>query len=655
MNQSSSLPTKSAQQDDSNPAFARRAGSENPALARRAGNGRRAGNARRAGVAMIAVVMAAFFAAMFPYVQNFTKHHPDERHYTDAAIQMVKSGDYLSPQTLNGELRLRKPILTYWLVAAGYSQFGISSMTSRLPFLILGTLCIPLTACLAYLISRNMIAAMIAGCAVAIQPALIISSMRSIPDIVLMFGLLVSAIGFARLMKSTKDDWFSIALAYLGLAFAIQSKGIHGVVFGFIMIGVFVMNRLQTNVDTKLGRHALGLVVCLLLSTTWFGLMYVRHGNELLLQFFGDQVTQRVNQSVLQIPFDFALVLLLLAGCSLPWSLALIERACQVQHGLNWTGTSFDLRAIAKAYPAQLAIGLWLVTYLLLASCVDRVNVRYQCPITPFLAIFIGTALAGLSIERLTLWFKRMSYSVSAAAIVSAVVLMGAAYCFDTLDRRLVIVCLISITVLIGSILFVPQRTQPSTPLLVGTLAILLSPALAYFAFDRFAYNKFESQVAMVLENASLKDATVTIMTNPADAARLNVATQGSLSVRYRGKAIDQLRTHRDDVPHDIMILGGFEGFHYDLAQFDVVNVKDGYWQLNFFDLVKATLRGKNRAYLDRHRMDMLVAIRKPDIILARKTQMETGRIKAIPVSAWTAPVVRSAIRPIGTDLNVYR
>ncbi len=75
---------------------------------------------------LVGVLMLFFFACLLPFVVGFIKHHPDERHYTDAAIQMMKSGDYLTPRTLEGELRLKKPLLPYWLVTAGYQAGGVS-------------------------------------------------------------------------------------------------------------------------------------------------------------------------------------------------------------------------------------------------------------------------------------------------------------------------------------------------------------------------------------------------------------------------------------------------------------------------------------------------------------------------------------------------
>ena len=51
----------------------------------------------------------------------------------ETAREMLASGDWLLPR-LNGELRLQKPPLAYWLTAASYRASGrVDEFTARLP------------------------------------------------------------------------------------------------------------------------------------------------------------------------------------------------------------------------------------------------------------------------------------------------------------------------------------------------------------------------------------------------------------------------------------------------------------------------------------------------------------------------------------------
>jgi 4-amino-4-deoxy-L-arabinose transferase-like glycosyltransferase len=60
-------------------------------------------------------------------------YEPDEGRYTAAAVNMLKSGDWLVP-TVDGEhAHLTKPPLTYWALAASLGAFGRNEWSARLP------------------------------------------------------------------------------------------------------------------------------------------------------------------------------------------------------------------------------------------------------------------------------------------------------------------------------------------------------------------------------------------------------------------------------------------------------------------------------------------------------------------------------------------
>jgi 4-amino-4-deoxy-L-arabinose transferase-like glycosyltransferase len=61
----------------------------------------------------------------------------DEPRNAQAAREMLRSGDLLVP-TFNGEPRLHKPILIYWLMAASYQLLGENALAARLPSILAG-------------------------------------------------------------------------------------------------------------------------------------------------------------------------------------------------------------------------------------------------------------------------------------------------------------------------------------------------------------------------------------------------------------------------------------------------------------------------------------------------------------------------------------
>lgn len=64
----------------------------------------------------------------------------------ETAREMVASGDWLVPR-YNGQLRLQKPPLPYWLTAASYRLFGVNETATRLPAVLFGLLSAFLLTC----------------------------------------------------------------------------------------------------------------------------------------------------------------------------------------------------------------------------------------------------------------------------------------------------------------------------------------------------------------------------------------------------------------------------------------------------------------------------------------------------------------------------
>ena len=60
---------------------------------------------------------------------------PDEGRYAVAALQMLRSGDWVTP-SLNGLPFFHKPPLYYWLAALGFQAAGVHEWVARLPSLL---------------------------------------------------------------------------------------------------------------------------------------------------------------------------------------------------------------------------------------------------------------------------------------------------------------------------------------------------------------------------------------------------------------------------------------------------------------------------------------------------------------------------------------
>ena len=68
----------------------------------------------------------------------------DEGKNATAALEMFEAHNWVVP-TFNGELRVDKPALLYWLQILAYQQFGVNEFSARLPSALASILAVLLT------------------------------------------------------------------------------------------------------------------------------------------------------------------------------------------------------------------------------------------------------------------------------------------------------------------------------------------------------------------------------------------------------------------------------------------------------------------------------------------------------------------------------
>lgn len=67
---------------------------------------------------------------LFPGVGQIPLLDRDEPRFARATVEMIERADWIVPY-FNGEYRFDKPVLTYWLMRAGYALFGIGETGAR--------------------------------------------------------------------------------------------------------------------------------------------------------------------------------------------------------------------------------------------------------------------------------------------------------------------------------------------------------------------------------------------------------------------------------------------------------------------------------------------------------------------------------------------
>lgn len=321
-------------------------------------------------------MISIFALAALPFAATFALYYPDERHYTDGALMMLKQGDWLVPHSADGRPRFQKPILAYWAVVASWAIFGVNALAARLPFLLASCGTLWLTHRFARKLTGSDRTALLAAVILASNPQFFLCSIRSMPDALLVFFATLSASGFLRLIVFQEFTPGAFWMAYGGAAGAGASKGLLAVAWvAFAWAFVFWKRRDWPAVKRLL--HLPSLVTSAVLAASWYVSVLCLQGRSALDVFFGDQITGNVHGHFWSPLVRMPLFALTVAVNFLPWSAAI--------------GELFARKRIAAVEGAraraQHFILLWTALLVIGLAFGENVSLRYLLPVTPLLSV----------------------------------------------------------------------------------------------------------------------------------------------------------------------------------------------------------------------------------------------------------------------------
>jgi len=214
---------------------------------------------------------------------------PDEGRYTNVALNMLSSGDWINPHR-NAEVgHWTKPPLTYWAIASSVAVFGYNPFAARLPAALAYLLC----AWLVFRIARRLAPGSELPAAVIYATMLLPlgASQLITTDYVLAAceTLAVWAFVEARFGDGAhRRRWMALMWAAFALAF--MTKGPPGLVPlpALLLFGQLMPKRTRNRV-----LQVSGIVLFALLALPWY--IAVMLGNPGLFEYFiGDEVINRV-------------------------------------------------------------------------------------------------------------------------------------------------------------------------------------------------------------------------------------------------------------------------------------------------------------------------------------------------------------------------
>lgn len=309
---------------------------------------------------------------------------PDEGRYTNVALNMLDSGDWLNPHRSHEVGHWTKPPLTYWAIASSVGLLGHTPFAARLP----SALAYLLIVGLAWRTARRLapggerIAAL--AYATMLLPFASSQLITTDPFLAACQALAMHAFVEARFGDRSPRRWLALMWAAFGLAFL--TKGPPALLPLLAIVAFDLLRGARV-------RHRLfdiaGLALFVLLALPWY--VAVIRGNPGLLHYFiGDEVYNRIATDEFGRHGEWygwlQVYLPTLLFGSLPWTPALLRWARGLPADLRrWRG-----REARQADPAGLLLALWVLLPLLV-FCIARSRLPlYLLPLFLPLALLVA-------------------------------------------------------------------------------------------------------------------------------------------------------------------------------------------------------------------------------------------------------------------------
>jgi 4-amino-4-deoxy-L-arabinose transferase-like glycosyltransferase len=338
----------------------------------------------------LAVFLAlALIVGLLPLGSSLVLHFPDERYYSNGAVIMMQSGDYLTPHTAEGDVRLKKPPFTYWMSLAGMEIFGVSVIGARFFWLIGAAAILLATFQFTRVLTRNDQTALLAAAMLASNFVFLRASINAIPDLPLTLFMLLGFIGFTGLLFREDRQQFYGLLAYGGTGLAVLTKGL----LPLAMVAYVIAFSLGVP-SMRQRAHRLWMPTIILPSILLFGAWFVYQSftasSELASDFVGDQLSEKV-----AIGIDTFLngIANNLAGLFLPVLLWLV----MLLVGSRASGKRPTWQPIGEAAPF---IAGWVASVAIIFALSRYASHRYVMPVIPLVCVLLACSLQSVVDQR---------------------------------------------------------------------------------------------------------------------------------------------------------------------------------------------------------------------------------------------------------------
>jgi len=383
------------------------------------------------------LLLGATLPVFFVYLGANSIWEANEAFYVETPRQMLLRGDYITPW-FNDELRLNKPVLSYWVVAALYKLFGVSITTERVG-IACGAIGIIAAAWLIGRALRSESAAWLSALIVATSPWFVFFARRIFIDI---YVTLFTSVALACLVSAERDParrrpW--LLAMYVAIGLAVLTKGPAFVALPALacLVWLALEGRLR---DLRRMSLVAGALIVAVIVAPWYVALARQHGWAPLMSFLSEENVARFTTSMASEDRRAFFYIPVLLGMLFPWAPVVL-----VPIATAWRRRDTDEEATHASIRRLLWV--WIVTFVAFFSFSATKQDLYILPVAPAVAALVADAIMSpggrartrvvntiLGLVAVILialgafvfwWLGSGYYAIDAAAIVTTLLVAG--------------------------------------------------------------------------------------------------------------------------------------------------------------------------------------------------------------------------------------
>jgi len=240
----------------------------------------------------------------------------DEPKYLEAAWEMVKSGDYITPY-YNYEYRFDKPVLVYWIIAAGYWLFGVNEFGGRVFVSLFGVFTVLLLFWWLYR-RKGENFAFVSSLVLLTSLDFIVMASVAMPDILLTFFITASLIFFFEGYSTSNKNFYRLAFFFAALG--TLTKGPVALALPGLIAVIFLALRRDLIKTLKEIPWFTGFLIYLAVVLPWYGAVLAKHGRQFFMDFIVFHNIHRFTAKIPGHPTQWWYYLANYFWIFLPWS-----------------------------------------------------------------------------------------------------------------------------------------------------------------------------------------------------------------------------------------------------------------------------------------------------------------------------------------------